>query len=263
MDLGLKGLKAFIAGGGSGLGYATALELANEGTQVAISGRNEARLAEAARIIQEQTGSSAFPIAGDLLDPAAVQRVIFQAAEALGGIDLLVTNAGGPPQGGFDAFDDAAWQTAIDLSLMSHVRLIRAALPYLRRSAAASVLTITSISVKQPITDLLLSNSVRLATIGLTKSLALEMAGEGIRFNSILPGYTETGRVEALMQTRALKNGTTIEEEKRKQAATIPLGRMARPDEFARTAVFLLSPAASFLTGVMLPVEGGAYKGVF
>jgi 3-oxoacyl-[acyl-carrier protein] reductase len=179
----------------------------------------------------------------------------------MGGLDLLVTNAGGPPAGKFDSFDDAAWQKGIDLSLMSHVRMIRAALPYLRNSPVASVLTITSYSVKQPIPNLVLSNSVRAATVGLTKTLALELGSEGIRFNSILPGWTETERVHELMKARAEMNNTSIDEEIRKQAEDSPIGRMAKPEEFANAAVFLLSPAASYITGVMLTVDGGMYKG--
>ena len=159
-------------------------------------------------------------------------------------------------------FDDETWQKAVDLSFLSHVWLIRAALPHLRRSQAASVLTITSVSVKQPIPNLILSNSIRAATVGLTKSLALELGTEGIRFNSILPSWTETERVTELMNARAKTNATTIEEERVKQAKESPLGRMARPEEFAYVAVFLLSPAASYLTGVMLPVDGGMYKGI-
>jgi 3-oxoacyl-[acyl-carrier protein] reductase len=143
---------------------------------------------------------------------------------------------------------------------LSHVRLIRAALPALRKSDAASVLTVTSISTKQPITNLILSNSLRLGTVGLTKSLALELGHENIRFNSILPGWTTTERVTDLLDTRARVNHTTIDEEVQKQAAESPLGRMATPEEFAKAAVFLLSPAASYLTGVMLPVDGGMYK---
>jgi len=179
----------------------------------------------------------------------------------LGGLDILVTNSGGPPAGLFETLDEAAWQKAVDLSLMSHVRLIRAALPHLRQSKAASVLTVTSYSVKQPIPNLVLSNSVRSATIGLTKSLALELGREGIRFNSILPGWTETERVVELMTFRARQNGTTVEEEIAKQSKESPLGRMGRPEEFGRAAAFLVSPAASYITGVMLNVDGGMYKG--
>jgi 3-oxoacyl-[acyl-carrier protein] reductase len=191
------------------------------------------------------------------------EKLVSQAVEALGGLDLLVTNAGGPPPGRFEIFDDATWQRAIDLSLMSHVRLIRAALSYLRQSQSASVLTITSYSVKQPIANLILSNSVRAATVGLTKSLALELGSEGIRFNSILPGWTETERVQELMAARAKANGSTVEEEIARQAKESPLGRIGQPEEFANAAVFLLSPAAGYITGVMLNVDGGMYKGTF
>ena len=141
------------------------------------------------------------------------------------------------------------------------MRLIRSALPHLRKSPAASVLTITSYSVKQPIPNLVLSNSVRAATVGLTKSLAIELGADGIRFNSILPAWTVTERVYELMEHRAKVNGTTVEEEIAKQASESPFGRMAQPEEFANAAVFLLSPVASYITGVMLPVDGGMYKG--
>ena len=143
---------------------------------------------------------------------------------------------------------------------MSHVRLIRAALPHLRKSSAASVLTVTSYTVKQPIPNLVLSNSIRAATVGLTKSLALELGKENIRFNSILPAWTQTERVEELMAFRAKNNNTTVEEEIAQLTAEIPLGRMGQPQEFANAAVFLVSPAASFIHGVMLPVDGGIIK---
>jgi 3-oxoacyl-[acyl-carrier protein] reductase len=194
-------------------------------------------------------------------DPQALEKLVAQTVAAFGGLDLLVTNAGGPPSGKFEAFDDAAWQKAFDLSLMSHVRLIRLALPHLRQSKAASVLTITSYSVKQPIPNLILSNSVRLATVGLTKSLALELGAQGIRFNSILPAWTVTERVDELMGDRAKLSGRTVEDEFARQAKDSVLGRMAQPEEFANAAVFLLSPAASYITGVMLTVDGGMYKG--
>jgi 3-oxoacyl-[acyl-carrier protein] reductase len=263
MDLYLHGLRALVTGSSRGLGYAVALGLAREGAAVAINSRDESRVAAAAEKLAAATGVRTLALAGDVVDPAVPEQLVAETVAALGGLDLLVTNAGGPPPGKFESFDDAAWQKSVEMSLMCHVRLIRSALPHLRASRAASVLTITSYSVKQPIPNLVLSNSVRAATVGLTKSLALELGNEGIRFNSILPGWTETERVSDLMSARAKGNQTTVEEELRKQAVDSPLGRMGRPEEFANAAVFLLSPAASYITGVMLAVDGGMYKGTF
>jgi 3-oxoacyl-[acyl-carrier protein] reductase len=255
MDLKLNGLRALVTGASRGLGFATAKLLAAEGCRVAINSRG----AEKLKIAAESLGAEALP--ADLAEPGAAQALVDLAAARLGGLDILICNAGGPPPGAFEAFDEAAWQKAVDLSFLSNVRLIQAALPYLRQSTAASVLTVTSYSVKQPIANLVLSNSVRAATVGLTKSLALELGGEGIRFNSILPAWTETERVTQLMTARAEKNGTTLAEELAKQSKESPLGRMATPEEFANAAVFLVSPAASYITGVMLSVDGGMYKG--
>ncbi len=261
MDLHLKGKRALVTGSSRGLGYATALALAKEGCKVAINSRDEARISASAQKIAGETGTQTIGLAGDLTDPDVPERIVGEAVRALGGLDILVTNAGGPPAGAFESFDEAAWQKAIDLSFMSHVRLIKAALPHLRQSPAASVLTITSYSVKQPIQNLVLSNSIRAATVGLTKSLALELGKEGIRFNSILPGWTETERVTELMTFRAKQNKTKVQEEIDKQSESSPLGRMGTPEEFANAAVFLVSPAASYITGVMLTVDGGMYKG--
>jgi 3-oxoacyl-[acyl-carrier protein] reductase len=255
MDLGLVGKRALVTGASRGLGYATAKALAAEGVQVALNSRGEEKLREAA----DGLGGVALP--ADITEPGAAEWVVAQAVERLGGLDILITNAGGPPAGGFESLGEAAWTKAIELSLMSHVRLIQAALPHLRQSDAAAVLTITSYSVKQPIPGLVLSNSIRAATVGLTKTLALELGRDGIRFNSILPGWTETERVTELMTFRAEQNGTTMEQEIAKQMAESPLGRMARPEEFAKPAVFLVSPAASYITGVMLTVDGGMVKG--
>lgn len=261
MDLGLKDKIALVAGSSRGLGYATAFALAKEGCRVAINGRDEARIKSVAEKLSKETGTQVIGLAGDVGLPDVPEKLIRQTVDAFGGLDILVTNAGGPPPGAFESHDEANWQKGIDLSLMSHVRLIRAALPHLRKSSAASVLTVTSYSVKQPIANLVLSNSIRAATVGLTKSLALELGREGIRFNSILPGWTETERVGELMTARATANRTTVEEETRKQSAESPLGRMGRPEEFAAAAVFLVSPKASYVTGVMLNVDGGMYKG--
>ncbi len=263
MDLGLKDKRAIVTGASRGLGYAIARLLAKEGCRVAINSRDETKIKAAANSISRETRGVEAALAGDVSDPSVPEKLVEQAVKSLGGLDLLVTNAGGPPAGAFDSFDEATWEKAVNLSFMSHVRLIRAALPHLRKSSAASVLTMTSYTVKQPLPNLVLSNSVRLATVGLTKSLALELGNEGIRFNSILPATIDTDRIRELATFRAQKNGTTLEEESAKDAQKSVFGRVGRPEEFANAAVFLLSPAASYLTGVMLTVDGGQYKATF
>jgi 3-oxoacyl-[acyl-carrier protein] reductase len=263
MDLQLTGKRALVTGASRGLGYAVALALAEEGCHVVLNSRSVENSAAAAEKIKKATGAQVVPIPGDVSQSSDVEKMVSHTVALLGGLDLLVTNSGGPSAGKFESFDDAAWLSAIELVFMSHLRLIRASLPHLRPSKAASVLTITSYSVKQPIPGLVLSNSIRSATIGLTKTLALELGSEGIRFNSILPAWTDTERVQYLMEQRAKTNGTTVEEETVKQAKESPLGRMATPREFANAAVFLLSPAASYITGQMLSVDGGMYKGTF
>lgn len=261
MDLKLKNKRALVTGSSRGLGYATALALAREGCKVAINSRDEAKIKSIAEKTSKETGTQVIGLAGDVSLPDAPEKLVKQTVETFGGLDILITNAGGPPPGSIDSLDEVAWQKGVDLCLMVHVRLIKAALPYLRKSDTPSVLTVTSMSVKQPIANLLLSNSVRAATVGLTKSLAIELGREGIRFNSILPGWTNTERVTELMTARATANKSTVEEETRKQSEQSPLGRMGQPEEFANAAAFLVSPAASYITGVMLNVDGGMYKG--
>jgi 3-oxoacyl-[acyl-carrier protein] reductase len=263
MDLGLKNKKALITGASRGLGFATASALAAEGAKVAINARNIDRLGQSAAALEQQSGGKVVALPGDLAQADFATSLPGLAAERLGGLDILVVNYGGPPPGKFEDFDDRAWQNAVDLMLMGAVRLIRSSLPLLRKSDSPAVLTVTSYAIKQPIPNLVLSNSIRGAVAGLTKTLALELGAEGIRCNSILPAWTETERVRDLMADRARRTGATLEEETRKQAAESPLGRMAQPEEFARAAVFLCSPAASYLTGLMLSVDGGMYKGTF
>jgi len=263
MDLGLKEKVAFIAGAARGLGAATALQLAREGARVAINDRDAAKLQATVEAISKETGAQVLALPGDVSDPEVPSRLVQETVKGLGGLNILITNSGGPPPGRFEEFDDQAWQSAVNLLLMSAVRFIRGALPHLRKSTAPAVLTITSFSIKQPIPNLVLSNSIRAAVAGLTKTLALELGNEGIRFNSILPAWTETERVVQLLADQARRLGTTVEEEIRKMSASSPLGRMARPEEFAKVATFLCSPAASYVTGVMLTVDGGMYKGAF
>lgn len=263
MDLHLKDKRAFVAGSSQGLGCAAAHLLAKEGCRVAINGREEEKIKRVAEKINRETGTQVIGLAGDVTQPDVSGKLIRQTAEAFGGLDILITNTRGPKPGGIDSLSEADWQVGIDLCLMAHVRLIQSALPYLRKSEAASILTITSLSVKQPIPNLVISNSVRLATIGLTKSLALDLGKEGIRVNSIIPGWTETERVTELFEVRAKANNSTVEEEAKRQAAESPFGRLAKPEEFANAVVFLVSPAASYITGVMLSVDGGMIKSTF
>jgi 3-oxoacyl-[acyl-carrier protein] reductase len=261
MDLHLAQRVALVAAASQGLGYATALQFSREGAQVAICSRNQARVNAAADAIRAETGNPVLPVVADVARPEDIILLVDRVVEEFGGLDVLVTNAGGPPSAAFEELDDEMWMEAVNLTLMSAVRLIRAALPHLRLSDAPAVLTITSYSVKQPIPNLILSNSIRMAVVGLTKTLALELGAAGIRFNSILPAWTETERVHDLMMARATRSGATIEEEITRQAAASPFGRMATPQEFANVAVFLCSPVASYVTGVMLPVDGGMAKG--
>jgi 3-oxoacyl-[acyl-carrier protein] reductase len=264
MDLGLKGLTALVVAATDGLGLAAAKQLAAEGAQVAICGRSSERLEDA--LAELRLGAAdADAVAGwtaDITQPDDVTHLIDNVVSRFGGLDIVITNAGGPPAGSFDAVDMDTFEQGMALTLMSAVRVIKLALPHLRRSRAASILTITSISLKQPITGLLMSNVFRPAVAGLTKTLSQELGPENIRVNSILPGWTATDRVVEIFEYRAEQNGTTIEQERAVVTDNIPLGRMAKSEEFGRVAAFLVSPAASYMTGAMIPVDGGSYSGL-
>jgi 3-oxoacyl-[acyl-carrier protein] reductase len=260
MDLGLHNANVFVAASSAGLGAAAARRFSLEGANVAINGRNVDTLNATAESIRAESGGRVMPFPGDLTDSKQVKLMIEGAAEAFGGLDILITNAGGPPAGTFDTVTPEQWDLAYQLTVKCSVDLIRAALPYLRQSSRAAILTITSVSVKQPVDNLILSNSVRMGVIGLTKTLAQELGPEGIRVNSILPGYTRTRRVEQLAQVRAEKEGISVEEALADNAANTPLRRVGQPEEFGNVAVFLCSPAASYVTGAMLPVDGGSIK---
>jgi 3-oxoacyl-[acyl-carrier protein] reductase len=263
MNLQLDQRVALVTAASQGLGYATALQLSREGALVAICSRDEARITAAADAIHAETRRPVLGVRADVSKAADIKRLVGRVVDEYGGLDILVANAGGPPAVVFADATDTMWQQAFDQLTMSTVRLIREALPHLRQSSAPSVLTITSVAVKQPIIDIVLSSSLRLAVVGLTKTLALELGPERIRFNSILPGSTETERIQEMLETRARRNGCAIEEEAARYAEASALGRMATPQEFANVATFLVSPAASYVTGVMVPVDGGSYKGVY
>jgi 3-oxoacyl-[acyl-carrier protein] reductase len=256
MELNLTGKRALVTGSSRGLGFAAVRLLLEEGCRVAVNGRDPGRVEAAVSDLGGSPGS-VIGLPGDLTEPDVPAGLVESAAAAFGGLDILITNAGGPPAGAFESFDDAAWAAAVDLSFLLHVRLVRAALPFMRRSGAPAILTVTSFTVRQPLENLILSNSIRAATVGLTKSLAQELAPDGIRVNSILPGWTRTDRVVQLMRSRAEVKGTSAQEEEAALDREIPLGRIGKPEEFARAACFLVSPAASYITGVLLLVDGG------
>jgi 3-oxoacyl-[acyl-carrier protein] reductase len=258
----LRGKVALVTAASKGLGKATAWQFAREGAKVVICARSEA-VEKAAAEIANDTGAEVLAVRADVTQQTDIETVIDTTVETFGGLDILVTNAGGPPAGTFDDTDLAAWESAVNLNLLSAVRLVKYALPHLRQSTAAAILTITSTSTKQPVKNLVLSNSIRLAVIGLTKTLSQELGQDQIRVNSILPGWTYTERVEELINARIAKTGQTKEAEIASINAAVPLGRMGKPEEFANVAVFLCSPAASFVNGVMLQVDGGLNAGTF
>jgi 3-oxoacyl-[acyl-carrier protein] reductase len=237
------------------------MAFAREGASVAACARNRAQLMETCHGIADATGAEVLAVTADVSIPADIERLVSSTVDRFGKLDILVINAGGPPTGNFSDLDQADWERAAQLTLMSAVRLCYATVPVMKRGGGGSILAITSLSVKQPLDNLILSNSLRLGVIGLVKSLSNELGADGIRVNAICPGWTRTARVDELLQARSAKSGSTEEDEAAGIAADIPMGRMGDPEEFARAAVFLASPAASYITGVSLLVDGGQYKG--
>ena len=260
MDLGLRGAKVLVTAASQGLGAATARQFSLEGALVVINSRSLGALQETASAINQVSGNPVYTLAADVTEASAAERLVANAAEMLGGLDVLVTNAGGPPNGTIDDFDMVAWEQATRLTLLSAVSLVRAALPYLRRSKRPAILAVVSASAKQPSKNATLTNSIRPAVVGLMKTLSQELAADGIRANSILPGSISTARTVEIMTARAAKNGTTPEAERERAAADIPLQRFGTVEEFANAAVFLCSPAAGFINGVALPVDGGRIR---
>lgn len=262
MDLALKNAKVLVIAASQGLGAATARQFSREGAIVVINSRNLQHLQQTASDIVEETDNPVFTVAGDVSDANTAQRVVKNAAEMLGGLDIIITNAGGPPAGEFKDFGLNDWESATQLTLLSAVNLIQAAIPYLKKSSKPAILAITSIAAKQPVNNLTLSNTLRPAVTALMKTLSLELAEDGIRVNSILPGITNTERLDKLINTWAEQKDISPDEQRELTAASIPLRRIGSPEEFANTAVFLCSPAAGFITGVALTVDGGDSRSI-
>lgn len=263
MDLGLKNRIALVTASSKGLGRASALVLAREGAKVAICARNGKALKVTADEIASITGSELLAIPADMANSRDIEQVVKETVKHFGKLHILVTNAGGPPAGYFPEFDDKQWQEAFNLTMMSAVRLIRAALPHLQKERWGRIINITSMSVKEPLDNLVLSNSIRSAVHGLAKTLANQLGPYGITVNNVMPGMIQTDRIDRLAEVTAHQNNQSVDEALTDMGQMIPLGRIGQPEEFGAVVAFLASEWASYITGTSLPVDGGRIKGTF
>jgi len=257
VDLGLKGKVAFVAAGSKGLGRAIAEELAAEGASIALNARGADALEATSRSIASSTNVDVLALPGDVSVAADVDAMVKQAIDHFGRIDILVTNAGGPPSGPFETLTPEMWFAAVDLTLLSVVNLTRAVLPGMKERGWGRIINVTSIAVKQPVHGLMLSNSLRSAVTGFARTLANEVASYGITVNNILPGYTHTERVSDLSLAAARREGITEKEAVARWESEIPMGRLGEPREFAALAVFLASERASYITAGSIAADGG------
>jgi len=262
MDLGLKGRSVIVAAASDGIARAAAMKFAAEGARVAICSRNEAKLHAAAEAIRGQYDAEVIATQLDVTDATAVGQFVGQVAGAFGGVDVCIPNAGGPPAKMFLSTTAEEWQRAVELNLMSTIHFARAVLPYMQRKQWGRIVAITSITVRQPVADLVYSNAVRAGVIGLLKSLSNEFGKDGITVNNVAPGYTATGRLNELIAKRASELGASPEATAQQLAANTPLHRLGQPEEVADAIVWLASERASYITGQTLLVDGGLFKGL-
>lgn len=263
MHLGLKGKVALVCAASQGLGFAVADELAAEGCSLVICSRSTASIEDAAAAIRSRHEAEILGVAGDVSVSADIERIVAAALERFGRIDVLVTNSGGPPAGNFDGLSDASWEEATHILLSSVVRFTRLVLPGMKERKWGRILNITSIASKQPVDNLMLSNSLRAAVTGFAKTLANEVAADGVTVNNILPGYTRTERLEELIEFIANKENISPDQVKARWHAEIPIRRLGEPKEFAALAAFLVSERASYMTGNSIAVDGGWTKSLF
>jgi 3-oxoacyl-[acyl-carrier protein] reductase len=260
MNLGLTGKRALVLASSSGLGFASAKALASEGAKLALCSREGAKANDAAKKIKEVINAEVFAYEADVSQDASLKNLFEKTTADLGGLEILICNAGGPPPGGFSALDENKWDLAYQLTLQSVVRSVRYALPHFKTSGGGSILVIGSSSMKQPIPNLLLSNVFRPAIQGLCKTLAAEFAGDNIRVNCLSPGRVATERIAQLDEALAKKQNISLEEVQQRSLEAIPMGRLGDPEEFGKVAAFLCSEAASYMTGSTLYVDGGSVR---
>jgi len=257
MDLGLRGKVALVAAASRGLGRAIAEELAAEGASLVMCARGEEALTKAADAVRAASGVDVLSVRADVSRSEDVSRLVSSAIARFGRIDILVTNAGGPPSGTFESLGADKWDDAVRLTLLSTVNLCREVLPGMRQRKWGRIINVTSITVKQPVEGLMLSNSLRAGVTGFARTLANEVARDGITVNNILPGFTRTQRIEDLAKATAEREGITIDEVMNRQKSSIPMGRLGEPREFAALAAFLASERASYITATSVQVDGG------
>lgn len=260
MDLGLKDKSVIVTAASKGIGKATALGFLQEGARVTICARDQQALEAAREELQAATGGQIVAITADVSDPQQLQTLVSAATAAHGETEVLVNNAGGPPAGSHTDISAQQWQQAFDLTLQSAVRLTELVLPGMKKAGWGRVVNLSSYSVKQPMDNMMLSNSIRLSVLGWAKTLANEVAADGILVNTVCPGWTDTARVASLLQQKSAATGASVDEVRNDIAANVPLGRIASAQEIANVVVFLASNSASYVTGAAIPVDGGAAK---
>ncbi len=263
MDLGLNEKVALVLAASKGLGRASAAALAAEGANVVIGARNQQALEQTAREIQQENGRRVLAVPTDVTKVEDISAIVAATVDAFDHIDILVTNAGGPPSGTFETFNDEQWQAAFELNLLSTVRLVRLVLPHMRRAGGGRIINIESISVKEPIDDLILSNTIRPGVIGLAKTLSLELAPDKITVNNVCPGRMLTDRIlQGSMITKKIAQGMSEQEALSELAKDIPLGRIGQPEELGALVAFLASQQAGYITGTTLQIDGGLLRTV-
>jgi 3-oxoacyl-[acyl-carrier protein] reductase len=263
MDLGLAGKVALVAAASKGIGRACARGLAAEGARVVVCARSRDELKRTADAIRKETSAEVLALPTDVRKAEEVTALVARTVEAFGSLDVLVTNAGGPAPGLFDEMSDDDFQAAFELNLLSTVRLIRAALPHMRRRGWGRIVNIQSTSIKQPIDGLLLSNAIRPGVAGLSRSLVNEVSRQGITINTVCPGRILTDRSRTFLESRARAAGVPFDDFVKQDTASIPAGRIGQPEEVASLVVFLASERAAYVTGVSVPVDGGLCRGLY